>query len=133
MSSTDHSWHVIYPAYLNSNKTLAEGRRIPKSKCASDPRWQEIKDVLEVNKSFKVDAQPNKIYPREVDKEIPIARGRVLYQLADPNDKQFGKKENVLIYLGQMIPKLKSRTTKANETQVAGQAQAGGKKKKGKR
>lgn len=31
---------------MNSKKTLAEGRRIPKSRCVENPTYQEIRDVL---------------------------------------------------------------------------------------
>lgn len=40
-------WVCIYPAYINSKKTLAEGRRISKGKCVENPTFQEIRDVLD--------------------------------------------------------------------------------------
>ena len=37
-------WNIIYPVYINSKKTLAEGRRIPVSKGVENPTLQEIVD-----------------------------------------------------------------------------------------
>ena len=39
-------WICIYPAYLNSAKTRAEGRLLPKDKCLHNPSAMEIRDVL---------------------------------------------------------------------------------------
>lgn len=39
-------WICIYPAYINSKKTLAQGRRIAKEKAIEHPTHQEIRDVL---------------------------------------------------------------------------------------
>ncbi|KAI0209921.1 Signal recognition particle 19 kDa protein [Lamellibrachia satsuma] len=38
-------WICIYPAYINSKKTLAQGRIVPKSKAVDNPTYAEIKDV----------------------------------------------------------------------------------------
>jgi hypothetical protein len=34
VSLSHYRWMCIYPAYINSKKTLAEGRRIPKDKAS---------------------------------------------------------------------------------------------------
>ena len=39
-------WICIYPAYLNSAKTRAEGRLLAKDKCLHNPSAMEIRDVL---------------------------------------------------------------------------------------
>ena len=135
MTETNSSrWNTIYPAYLNSNRTVAEGRRISKRKACSDPRWQEIKDVLESTGNFEVVGEGNKTYPREVDKETPAHRGRVKYHLVKESDRLNSKKD-ILIFLADMIPRLKSRTQKgASQAQVSEpSAGAAGKKKKGKK
>lgn len=127
-------WNTIYPAYLNSNRTTAEGRRVAKKKSCADPRIQEIKDVLEATGSFQVVAEPNKTYPRELDKETPAHRGRVRYQMVKESDRLNSKKE-ILVYLGEMIPRLKTRTQKASNPNPAAEPAAGapGKKKKSKK
>lgn len=100
-------WHIIYPQYINSNLTIQLGRRLAKSKCVPDPRWQEIRDVLAVNSAkFDVEAYPDKCYCREVDKENLVNRGYVKYRLKDDSIKN---KAEVLTLVAQLIPKLKSR------------------------
>lgn len=64
----------MYPAYINSKKTLAEGRRIPKAKACEDPNYQEIRDVIAAA-GFTVGVE-NKVYCREKSHE-PTVRGRI--------------------------------------------------------
>lgn len=113
MNAEDKLWSTVWPTYLNSTRTVVQGRRIPKSKAIENPRWQEIKDVLEATKDFTVLADGNKVYPRELDKEIPYNRGRVKYQSTNP---KYQSKKDVLLYLAEMIPKLKSRAKGAPGT-----------------
>jgi signal recognition particle subunit SEC65 len=44
LRSTIKKWNVIYPVYLNSKKTVAEGRRIAAAKACPDPTCVEIAD-----------------------------------------------------------------------------------------
>jgi signal recognition particle subunit SRP19 len=44
LRSTIKKWNVIYPVYLNSKKTVAEGRRIAASNACPDPTCIEIAD-----------------------------------------------------------------------------------------
>jgi len=37
-------WMVLYPVYINSKKTIAEGRRISTSKACENPTCAEIGD-----------------------------------------------------------------------------------------
>lgn len=106
--SSDHSWNILYPTYINSNRTTTQGRRVPKDKAVADPKWQEIKDILEANGNFRVVGEPTAVYPREIDKEPAHVRGRVKYQLINP-DAKFERKSQVLLYLAETIPKLKTR------------------------
>jgi hypothetical protein len=52
-------WICIYPAYLNSKKTILEGRQIPAKIAVENPTCNEIKDVL-VNAGFNVEIEINK-------------------------------------------------------------------------
>lgn len=36
------TWNILYPVYMNSKKTIAEGRRIPASKACENPTASEI-------------------------------------------------------------------------------------------
>jgi signal recognition particle subunit SEC65 len=53
----------MYPAYINSTKTRAEGRLLSKDKCLPNPTIVEIRDVL-VSAGFQPIIE-NKKYPRE--------------------------------------------------------------------
>lgn len=63
-------WVCIYPAYINSKKTRAEGRRITKQKCVENPTHQEIRDVLQAA-GFRLGVE-NKLYPRERSKVLSL-------------------------------------------------------------
>jgi signal recognition particle subunit SRP19 len=119
----------IYPAYINAKKTRAQGRRVGKSKAVDNPSVNEIRDILE-NAGLKVVLETNRLYCREESRE-PLQRGRVRVQLKNADDtlinEQFKTKDDLLFYLGEMIPKLKSRT--GNQQQQPSQ-QGGGKGKK---
>lgn len=71
-------WICIYPAYLNSKKTLAQGRRLPRAQCVENPTHQEIRDVL-LTAGLHVGVE-NKLYPRERSKVIYKLRWFTLFQ-----------------------------------------------------
>lgn len=99
-----------------------------------NPTIYEIKDILH-NMGFKIYAEDKvsteeiifddylwfKVHPRELDRFRPLGpppfnnpfRGRIRYQLKDENGKptnpKYQTKNDVLNYLGEMIPKLKTR------------------------
>ncbi|KAJ9598590.1 hypothetical protein L9F63_010719 [Diploptera punctata] len=127
-------WICIYPAYINSKKTLAQGRRIPKEKAVENPTHQEIRDVL-VNAGMRVGVE-NKLYSRERSKEI-LYRGLIRVQLKSdegtPLNSDFPTRDSVMLYLGHMIPKLKSRAGKQSTSdQGQSQSSSGASKKRGK-
>jgi len=119
----------IYPAYINAKKTRAQGRRVGKSKAIDNPAINEIRDILE-NAGLKVVVEPNRLYSREESRE-PQQRGRIRVQLKNEDKslvkEQFKTKDDLLFYLVDMIPKLKSRS--GNQQQQQNQ-QGGGKGKK---
>jgi signal recognition particle subunit SRP19 len=45
MDPEKKKWSVIYPVYINSKKTAADGRKIAKVKACENPTAQEIYDV----------------------------------------------------------------------------------------
>ena len=73
-------WVCIYPAYLNSKKSIGEGRRVPMKFAVENPTLNEIKDVL-ANAGFLVELEPNKVYTRELNKYEMHSRGRLRVQL----------------------------------------------------
>ncbi|XP_063533519.1 signal recognition particle 19 kDa protein [Cydia strobilella] len=128
-------WICIYPAYLNSKKTLAQGRRLPKSSCVENPTHQEIRDVL-VATGLPVGVE-NKLYPREQSKEM-LFRGRIRVQIKNddgtPLKTEFQSRESVMKYIGESIPKLKTRQNRpADQQPQAQQVTSKSKGKKGRR
>uniref|UniRef100_A0A1B6GPZ7 Signal recognition particle 19 kDa protein n=1 Tax=Cuerna arida TaxID=1464854 RepID=A0A1B6GPZ7_9HEMI len=111
--SDPERWICIYPAYINSRKTTAEGRRIPKDKAVNNPTYQEIRDVL-VAAGLKIGVE-HKMYSRETSKEIHL-RGRIRVQLKSEDgyltNEKFPTRQSVMLHLGAMIPMLKSRSSK---------------------
>ena len=132
--SDKERWICIYPAYINNKKTLAQGRKIAKEKCVENPTHQEIRDVL-VAAGLKVGVE-NKLYSRERSKEL-LYRGRIRIQLKNDDeslyDSKFPTRESVMLHLGEMIPKLKTRQTKSTGDQNQNTTGKGKNKGKGRR
>merc|ERR1711973_261772 len=138
--STDPSvkdrWIVVYPAYLNVRRTVQEGRRIPKEKACDNPTVYEIRDVCQ-SQGLTCEVE-NKQYPRDSSKDA-LCKGRVRVQLkktdGSPVNEKFVNRKQLFSFVGEMIPKLKSRQSKSGQGDSSSQQQsgsAGNKKKKGK-
>ena len=123
----------IYPAYINSKKTRAQGRRVTGNKAIDNPSVNEIRDILD-NAGLKTVVEPNRLYSREESRE-PQHRGRVRVQLKNTDGsllkEQFKNKDDLLFYLVEMIPKLKTRSgNQQQQQQQQQQNQPTGKSKK---
>ncbi|KXJ13823.1 signal recognition particle 19 kDa protein [Exaiptasia diaphana] len=133
--SSKDRWIVIYPAYLNARRTVAQGRRVPKSKSVDNPTVYEIRDVCQ-SQGLEVGLE-DKLYPKDSSKDA-LCKGRVRVQLkksdGSPSNDKFINRKSLMLFLGEMIPKLKSRQTKSGQTDSsASQQSAAAKKKKGKK
>eukprot|EP00434_Breviolum_minutum_P021925 symbB.v1.2.019353.t1/scaffold1564.1/size111405/4 len=84
-------WSILYPNYINSKKTVQEGRRIAEKKACEHPRAFEMAEVCEYLKIPHV-CEPDKAYPRDW-----LIRGRI------------HSKKDLMLKMGELIPKLKSR------------------------
>ncbi|XP_062854377.1 signal recognition particle 19 kDa protein [Trichomycterus rosablanca] len=124
----------IYPAYINSKKTLAEGRRIPSEKAVENPSCAEIRDVLTAA-GLNVYVE-NKMFPREWNRDVQF-RGRVRVQIKQEDGnlclEKFTSKKDLMFYVAEMIPKLKTRTQKSGGSDSGTQQSEGGKKGKKKK
>eukprot|EP00092_Neocalanus_flemingeri_P013089 GFUD01014104.1.p2 GENE.GFUD01014104.1~~GFUD01014104.1.p2 ORF type:complete len:175 (+),score=60.66 GFUD01014104.1:59-583(+) len=133
----------IYPAYLNSKKSISEGRRLPMTKAVENPTYQEIKMVLDdagyvLGQTYVLEG---KFYPRERSKE-PMFRGRFKVQLKQSDGEllkeEFPTRDSIMEYLGEKMPQLKHRVNPpkgaagGEQPQTQGN-QGGQKKKKGKK
>ncbi|KAG8197040.1 hypothetical protein JTE90_004309 [Oedothorax gibbosus] len=128
-------WLCIYPAYINSKKTYAEGRRLKKDQCVENPTCQEIRDVLDAA-ALHIGVE-NKLYSREQNKDSVVFRGRVRVQLKNDDgtlyNPKFGSRKDLLVYIASSIPKLKSRSSsqaKSSEASVQSSKKGNKKKKK---
>ncbi|XP_052179604.1 signal recognition particle 19 kDa protein-like [Diospyros lotus] len=103
-------WMVLYPVYMNSKKTIAEGRRICTSKACENPTCAEIGDCcshLKVPFAIELD----KAYPRDF-----MQRGRVrvllkkehgtLYNSSVPSKKQ------LMLRIAELVPRHPGRAKK---------------------
>lgn len=62
---------MIYPLYLNSNRTQQQGRRIGKEKAVPDPNIREIEQALAKINGARIILEPQKRHPREINFEQP--------------------------------------------------------------
>eukprot|EP00730_Choanoeca_flexa_P008026 TRINITY_DN12428_c1_g1_i1.p1 TRINITY_DN12428_c1_g1~~TRINITY_DN12428_c1_g1_i1.p1 ORF type:complete len:169 (+),score=12.35 TRINITY_DN12428_c1_g1_i1:98-604(+) len=72
-------WAVLYPVYLDSNRTVKEGRRLSKDKAVENPTNKEIYTVLiKLKQANEVEIafEPNKFYSRN-----RLLAGRFRFQL----------------------------------------------------
>ncbi|CAH3130652.1 unnamed protein product [Porites lobata] len=135
--SLKERWIIVYPAYLNSRRTVEQGRRVPKTKAADNPTVHEIRDVCQ-SQGLNCEIE-NKYYPRDSAKDA-MCRGRVRVQLKNSDssfvNEKFQSRKALFQFIGEMIPKLKSRQTKSSQSDSSSQQQgtaASSKKKKGKK
>ncbi|NP_001088221.1 signal recognition particle 19kDa L homeolog isoform X1 [Xenopus laevis] len=125
----------IYPAYLNSKKTIAEGRRIPIEKAVQNPTCLEIADICRANK-LNVVVEGDKMYTREWNRDAQF-RGRVRVQLKNEDGtvcvEKLSSRKAVMLRVAEEIPKLKTRTQKSGGGDQSAQQGEGGKKNKKKK
>ncbi len=83
--SDQSRWICIYPVYLNSKKTVAEGRRLPINLCVENPQCTEIRDVLQ-HVGFNCLLENHRVHPRELNKYELLYRGRVRVQIKNDDN-----------------------------------------------
>eukprot|EP00602_Paraphysomonas_sp_CaronLab_P004235 CAMPEP_0185026338 /NCGR_PEP_ID=MMETSP1103-20130426/10338_1 /TAXON_ID=36769 /ORGANISM="Paraphysomonas bandaiensis, Strain Caron Lab Isolate" /LENGTH=181 /DNA_ID=CAMNT_0027559885 /DNA_START=50 /DNA_END=595 /DNA_ORIENTATION=- len=97
----------IWPAYINSDLSYAQGRRIGKEHCCSDPIVSEMSEICQSLKLRHV-IEPYKRYPR-----LFLKCGRIRVQIVDDSgnycNEEIKSKKDLLKKMGTFIPKLNSR------------------------
>mmetsp|Transcript_29409 Transcript_29409/g.45268 ORF Transcript_29409/g.45268 Transcript_29409/m.45268 type:complete len:210 (-) Transcript_29409:96-725(-) len=96
------SFQIIYPSYMDSTKTIAEGRRIGTEKAVDTPTVSDLSQALQTMKIRHV-LQPYKGYSRDIT-TLWDNPGRVKVEI--PQDMT---KRQLMIKLGEIIPTLASR------------------------
>ncbi|GJT82926.1 signal recognition particle 19 kDa protein-like protein [Tanacetum coccineum] len=88
------TWNILYPVYMNSKKTIAEGRRIPFSKACENPTALEIGDccghlkipfAIEIDKAYQgitANVREEKQLMLRIAELVPRHPGRVKKQEA---------------------------------------------------
>jgi len=124
-------WKGIYPIYINSKKTLAEGRRLPSSKCQDNPTTGEIAEACR-QLGYDVIVEPDKAYSRDFTQK---GRIKVLFLLenGDFAVDDIKTKPILLTRISALIPKLRSRTGSGGGGDGKGQSNAKQKGRKGRR
>ncbi|KAJ3692982.1 hypothetical protein LUZ60_012077 [Juncus effusus] len=124
-------WKVIYPVYMNSKKTIAEGRRISAAKACENPTCMEISDCctyLKIPHAVEVD----KAYPRDF---MQIGRVRVQLKRDDGSfwNPAITSKKALMVQIAELVPKHHGRTKKVEPAATSSNSGAGASKKGGKK
>ncbi|OMO70455.1 Signal recognition particle, SRP19 subunit [Corchorus capsularis] len=128
-------WVVFYPVYINSKKTVAEGRRISTAKACENPTCAEISDCcnhLKLVNAIEID----KAYPRDF-----MQRGRVRVQLRKEDgtlcNPAISSRKQLMLHVAELVPRHPGRNKKqeapsSSSTSTAGTSQSkkGGRKKR---
>lgn len=86
--------NVLWPAYLDVDKSRSEGRRVPRSLAVEEPTIEEIAAAVQ-QVGYDATVDRNATYPREFE-----PRGRVLVQ--DVDDSKNDLIQAVAAYLAAM-------------------------------
>lgn len=93
---------IVYPAYIDSKKTVAEGRRIPKSLGVEEPYVDQMMDSC---KLLKIPADiEGKHYPREW---LPLGRLRVQLKAEDGtlHNSEVPDRRTLMLKLAELVKK----------------------------
>ncbi|VDN01810.1 unnamed protein product [Thelazia callipaeda] len=127
-ASDESRWISIYPLYMNSRKTLAQGRRLSKKKAVDSPTSQEIFDIL-TNVGMKAKIEKQKMHPLDSNRDAN-SQGRVRVQLRNSDgsiyDQRFPTRLSLMVYACEMIPKLKTRQASGGSVLQSGAGNTGG-------
>ncbi|WJX24631.1 signal recognition particle 19kDa [Trifolium repens] len=120
-------WIILYPIYMNSRKTVAEGRRISLSNACENPTCVEIGDCCSFLKlPFAIEI--DKAYPRDF---MQRGRVRVLLKRDDGTlcNSSISSRKQLMLRVAEMVPKHHGRTKKQEtvSTSTAGPSSKSGK------
>lgn len=114
---------VFYPNYINSKKTVQEGRRIPKELACEDPHAIDMSDVC---RQYRLPHafEPMKKYPRDW-----MVSGRIRVRLIKEDgtyeNPEFKTRKDLMLKMAELIPNLQSRKDRlAKEAEAAKEASA---------
>ncbi|XP_010521703.1 PREDICTED: signal recognition particle 19 kDa protein [Tarenaya hassleriana] len=127
-------WVILYPVYINSKKTVAEGRRISLGKACENPTCLEISDCcnhLKIPSAIELD----KAYPRDF-----MQRGRVRVQLKREDgtlcNPAITSRKQLMQQIAELVPRHHGRVKKqeaqssSSNAGTSSKSGKGGKKKR---
>lgn len=103
-------WVIIYPVYINSKKTIADGRRISATKACENPTCVEIADCCSYLKlPFAIEI--DKAYPRDF---MQRGRVRVLLKKEDGTfcNPAIPSRKELMLHVAELVPRHPGRTKK---------------------
>lgn len=106
-ASQETKMHILYPAYINKNRTVAKGRRIPLQIAVSDPKVSEVTEAFCALKGFQVQTEIRP-YCRETDKEAVPWRVKYLNTNVAKNNLQ--NKREILSACAKRINAVRSKS-----------------------
>lgn len=103
----------IYSPYLNSVKTIQEGRRISKAIAVEEPTaWEILECCKNMFPEGCVEGE-NKGYSRDYEAQWPPMRGRIRVRLFNsdgaPTNPEITTRKQLFAAVAQAIPKMPSR------------------------
>jgi signal recognition particle subunit SRP19 len=121
-----HEYHVVYPAYLDATKTLAQGRRIAVNRAVEIPTVMDLSQALQRLQIPHI-IQPYKGYSR--DASVWDNPGRVMVKKTYTSRATSLSKLQLLVELGEAIKTLPERLARlerqaAEKQQYQQEAQA---------
>ena len=113
------NFFVIYPSYLDSSKTIKQGRRIGAEKAVDTPTVQDISEAL-ASMSIRHVSQPHKGYSRDAT-TLWDNPGRVR---VDPSvlEGDLYTKRSLMVELASIVRELPSRTRRLEVTAAVARA-----------
>ncbi|KAL1204324.1 Signal recognition particle 19 kDa protein [Cardamine amara subsp. amara] len=134
MDSGIKKWVVVYPVYINSKKTVAEGRRISLSQACENPNCIEINDCCKHLK-LKCAVEIDKAYPRDF---MQVGRVRVQLKKEDGTlvNPAITSRKQLMQKIAELVPKHPDRKKKQEPqatTSTSGTSSKSGKGGKKKR
>ncbi|CAN6882955.1 signal recognition particle 19 kDa protein-like isoform X1 [Brassica napus] len=109
-------WVVMYPVYINSKKSVAEGRRISLSKACENPNCIEITDCckhLKLPSAVEID----KAYPRDF---MQVGRVRVQLKREDGTllNPAITSRKQLMQKIADLVPRHPERVKKQESQKV---------------
>ena len=120
-------FECLWPAFIDSELSLPQGRRIAKEHACTNPLIQEMSEVcqhLQLPHAF----EPYKVYARQPENPGRI-RVKFLNSEGEPINEEVRNKRALMLKMGELIPKLNSRhqrlqRARLEEAQAAREAEA---------